>query len=287
VSPSTSVSYDPRDYWSAVGEEIRRRPGGSLLAGDDSPFLQYKRVRFVDRMLTRLPVRGREVLEVGCGAGANLIELARAQPTRLVGCDISPVMVELASANTSGLEAVEVVALTDHRLPFDDGEFDTTYTVTVLQHNSDATVRALIAEMARVTREALVLIEDTTARRLDLTRFLGWVTGGTVTKESYVLRRVSAYARLGASVGWQLVEARPLNVYASDMMRVAVWLIGSRIGRASRREGEPLSQVQSGAERRLLAVTRTLDPWLPQRQGLTSMAFRARGVSCCRARAPA
>ena len=31
------MTYTPREYWSAVAEEVERRPGQSLTAGDDSP----------------------------------------------------------------------------------------------------------------------------------------------------------------------------------------------------------------------------------------------------------
>jgi SAM-dependent methyltransferase len=271
------VNYEPREYWSAVAEKVRRRPGGSLLAGDDSPFLRYKREAFLDRMLRRIPLRGKAVLEVGCGPGANLLEVAAAGPRRLVGCDISPKMIELAVENTAGRTNVECVELAGAALPFDRNEFDVSFTVTVLQHNGDETVRRLVAEMSRVTAEALYLIEDTKRRSRDLSRFVGWITGGTVRPESYVLRRVSDYAEICAGSSFDLVDVRPLNVYASDLMRVGVWLLDSQLVRSSaRREGEQLSRFQARAERLMLPITSALDHRVRQGHGLTAMRFERR-----------
>jgi SAM-dependent methyltransferase len=222
------AGYDPRGYWSAVAEQIRTRASGSLLAGDDSPFLRYKREAFLDRMPKRIAFRGKAVLEVGCGPGANLLEVAAAGPRRLVGCDIAPKMIELAMENTARMANVECVELADDGLPFRTNEFDVSFTVTVLQHNRDDTVRRLIAEMSRVTAEALYLIEDTTRRSRHLDRFVGRITGGTVRPESYVLRRVGDYAELCATRGFELVDVRPVNVYASDVMRVGVWFLDTR-----------------------------------------------------------
>jgi SAM-dependent methyltransferase len=272
--------YDPRGYWSAVAEQVRTRGSGSLLAGDDSPFLRYKREAFLDRMLRRIAFRDKAVLEVGCGPGANLLEVAAAGPRRLVGCDIAPKMIELATENTAHLANVECLELADDGLPFRTDEFDVSFTVTVLQHNRDDTVRRLIAEMTRVTADSLYLIEDTTRRSRHPDRFVGWITGGTVRPESYVLRRVGDYAEQCAARGFDLVDVRSVNVYASDLMRVGVWFLDTHVIRSSRRrEGESLSRFQARAEKLLLPITRVLDPRVTQGHGLTAMRFRARGVA--------
>lgn len=269
------MTYTPREYWSAVAEEVERRPGQSLTAGDDSPFIKYKHEAFVERMLKRVPFEGKAVLEVGCGPGGNLVEVMGADPRRLVGCDVSPKMIELAGKNTAG--RVECVELADGALPFETEEFDISFTSTVLQHNRDETVRGLIAEMSRVTAETIYLFEDTTSRSRDLGRFVGWITGGTVTTKSYFLRPVSYYAQLFATHGFDLVDVGPLNVYASDVMRVAVWFLDARVTRSrGRREGERLSLFQERAEHLLLPLTKAVDPKIKQRQGLTAMTFHAR-----------
>ncbi|MBP5586884.1 MAG: class I SAM-dependent methyltransferase [Lentisphaeria bacterium] len=82
-----------------------------------------------------IPV-GRSVLDVGCGAGAALRELAEQYPEAdLTGCDISPLAVETATALNE--EFVKAGRLRFLRcgvpdLPFDDGAFDTVFSVESL-----------------------------------------------------------------------------------------------------------------------------------------------------------
>ncbi|MFM1824315.1 MAG: hypothetical protein RI967_2581 [Planctomycetota bacterium] len=99
--------------------------------------------------------RGERVLEVGCGVGAVLGELARAEPSlELTGLDRSPD--QLAGArrhlDANGVRAtlVEGDALA---LPFADASFDRVVMVWVLEHLADeSTRRAALREAKRVLR---------------------------------------------------------------------------------------------------------------------------------------
>ena len=80
-------------------------------------------------MLDRLPLGGgMNVLDVGCGTGFPLLELAgRLGPTsRLVGIDSWPAAVERArvKAKAYGLENVEILEGDAARMAFEDGSFD-------------------------------------------------------------------------------------------------------------------------------------------------------------------
>lgn len=86
----------------------------------------------------------RDVLELGCGTGLILKEIAPIA-RRAVGIDISPGMLEKARGR--GLEVVEGSA-TD--LPFEDGSFDTVYSFKVLAHVED--IQKAMREVARVLR---------------------------------------------------------------------------------------------------------------------------------------
>lgn len=87
---------------------------------------------------------GREVLEIGCGTGLILKEIAPIA-RRAVGLDLSPGM--LARARDRGLTVVEGSA-TD--LPFDDATFDTVYSFKVLAHVEG--IEQALREVARVLR---------------------------------------------------------------------------------------------------------------------------------------
>ena len=82
-----------------------------------------------------IPV-GRSVLDVGCGAGAALRELAdRCPGAELTGCDISPLAVETATALNEDFVRtgrMRFLRCGVPDLPFADGAFDTVFSVESL-----------------------------------------------------------------------------------------------------------------------------------------------------------
>ena len=89
-------------------------------------------------------VRGKRVLEVGCGTGLILERLAK-YADEAVGIDLSPGMLD--KARERGL-TVEEASATD--LPFDDESFDVVCSFKVLAHVPD--IEKALVEIARVTR---------------------------------------------------------------------------------------------------------------------------------------
>jgi ubiquinone/menaquinone biosynthesis C-methylase UbiE len=106
------------------------------------------------QLLDRLgPERASSALDVGCGYGADVIELAgRLGPGgRAVGVDLSDAMITEARRRTAGIAADVGFQVADAlALPFEDNSFDLARTETVLQHLAEP-ARA-VSEMARVTR---------------------------------------------------------------------------------------------------------------------------------------
>ncbi len=88
--------------------------------------------------------RDADVLEVGCGTGLILKEIAPAA-RRAVGIDISPGMLE--QARERGLDVHEGTAT---ELPFEDGSFDMVYSFKVLAHVEE--IEQAMCEVARVLR---------------------------------------------------------------------------------------------------------------------------------------
>jgi ubiquinone/menaquinone biosynthesis C-methylase UbiE len=95
--------------------------------------------------------RGRDVLEIGVGMGADHLEWAKVSPRSLTGIDLTPRAIELTRARldayglTSTLECGDAEALA-----FPDSSFDVVYSWGVLHHSPD-TPRA-VAEVYRVLR---------------------------------------------------------------------------------------------------------------------------------------
>ena len=98
---------------------------------------------------------GERVLEVGCGSGVVLRDVARrvAPGGLAVGLDPSPAMLAVARELASQDGLADLVDLREgdvRALPFEDAEFDAVLAVTTLLHVPDS--ERAIPEMVRVTR---------------------------------------------------------------------------------------------------------------------------------------
>ena len=99
---------------------------------------------------------GRDVLEIGCGAGLDLVRFARGG-ARVTGIDIAPRALELARryCEVAGVKATLLEA-DGTRLPFDDSQFDLVYCHGVLPFARDPV--AIVAESHRVLRAGGIAI---------------------------------------------------------------------------------------------------------------------------------
>jgi SAM-dependent methyltransferase len=157
---------------------------------------------------------------------------------------------------------VEVVELDGGTYPFADREFDLTYTCTVLHHNPHQALPGILAEIARVTAIDVCLIEATARRPRS-------------ASEAFHLRSVEHYERLLAEHGFELVEARPLGTYVSELLASAAMRVAhsGRLGRAPYREGAPVAPLRRRIERIGMPLSTRLDRIVPQRWGLSGMRF--------------
>lgn len=95
-------------------------------------------------------VRGKRVLDVGCGDGDLAVELAR-RGAMVVGLDASPAMIAAARARAErGAMPVTFATGTAEALPFAPGSFDVVVAVTILCFVADGA--PAFAEAARVLR---------------------------------------------------------------------------------------------------------------------------------------
>ena len=105
---------------------LRRYLGGELRARRGKDF----------RFLLAGDLRGRKVLDVGCGDGANAALLALAG-AEVVGVDVSPLSIQLAQrrAEVNGVSSrVRFVCSAIEEAPLDDGAFDLIWGDGVLHH---------------------------------------------------------------------------------------------------------------------------------------------------------
>jgi SAM-dependent methyltransferase len=100
-------------------------------------------------------VRGRTVLDFGCGTGENIVALVE-RGARVIGMDISPDLIALARQrlNDAGLEArLEVGSAYDTGLP--DGSVDVIFCIALIHHLDIARV---VEEMTRILAPGGVVI---------------------------------------------------------------------------------------------------------------------------------
>ncbi|HEX7080739.1 MAG TPA: class I SAM-dependent methyltransferase [Gammaproteobacteria bacterium] len=162
-------------------------------------------------------LRGKAVLDVACGAGEWLEELAR-RGARTAGVDISAVGIERCR---NRVPDAELFCCAAEELPFDDNIFDIVTCLGSLEHFLDE--RRALLEMCRVARQdgqILLLVPNAGF----LTRRLGLYQGTeqTVVKED--VKSLVEWEELFSSVGLRVAERwRDLHVLSRSWIGRGAW----------------------------------------------------------------
>jgi SAM-dependent methyltransferase len=149
-----------RDYWNTHIHdlEITRHPVGSPGFFADLDEYHFEKLHHLLRLVPFDKVSGQKVLEIGCGAGTDLVRFARGG-AEVSGVDLAESAIALARRNfeIAGLTADLRVA-DGERLPFHDDTFDVVYAHGVVQYTAND--RALIDEARRVVKPGgLVIVQ--------------------------------------------------------------------------------------------------------------------------------
>ncbi|MGJ7875849.1 class I SAM-dependent methyltransferase [Streptomyces rochei] len=107
-------------------------------------------------VLSLVPPRARELLDVACGTGIVTRRLAAGRAAlRVTGADLAPAMARRATARLPGA----VVLADSRRLPFREGGFDAVTSVWLLHLvGGERNVRAVVGECARMLRPGGVYV---------------------------------------------------------------------------------------------------------------------------------
>lgn len=143
---------DVRAYWDhhIHDLEITRHPVGSPGFFADLDQYHFEKLHHLPRLIDFNGYQGLRVLEVGCGAGTDLVRFAKGGAI-VTGVDLSSSGIELARANFAqqGLSAVLREA-DGEALPFPDETFDLVYAHGVVPYTAHD--RALVSECRRVLK---------------------------------------------------------------------------------------------------------------------------------------
>jgi ubiquinone/menaquinone biosynthesis C-methylase UbiE len=120
---------------------------------------RYDKLNYLLRLIDFSSYRGKDVLEVGCGAGIDLVRFARAG-AKVTGIDLSKMAIDLAYKNFEQREQnADLRVMNGERMHFADNTFDVVYAHGVLQYTADT--KKMIAEIHRVLKpggEAIMMV---------------------------------------------------------------------------------------------------------------------------------
>ena len=151
MSPSGApTTADVRKYWNQHIHdlEITTHPVGTRGFFADLDQYHFEKLHHLVRLVDFNAYRGKRVLEVGCGAGTDLVRFAKGGAI-VTGVDLSSSAIALARENfeQQGLSA-DLREADGERLPFADGSFDLVYAHGVIQYTPDT--ERIVEECRRV-----------------------------------------------------------------------------------------------------------------------------------------
>lgn len=152
----SALSRRPELYWRFWGAKLLADPWQKRIFPQQS---------WLRQQIKKL--KPASVLEVGCGFGRNLKFLLEQGigPEILTGVDISAQLLEQADL------PVRLVRANVLNLPFTDRQFDLVFTHGLLMHLAPRQLPRALAELTRVSRKYLILIEEIRTRPQQLNYF--------------------------------------------------------------------------------------------------------------------
>ena len=120
---------------------------------------RYDKLNYLPRLVDFPSYRGKRLLEVGCGAGIDLVRFAR-EGVNITGIDLSTTAIDLAKKNVeqNGLSA-DLRVMNGESMQFPDHSFDVVYAHGVLQYTANP--KKMIAEIHRVLKpggETIIMV---------------------------------------------------------------------------------------------------------------------------------
>lgn len=105
------------------------------------------KIKIIQRFI---PLRGVNILDVGCGNGTFMHYFASAPALKITGLDISDAMLSKNSSDN-------LIKASAEDLPFKNNSFDLVFEANLLHHTKNP--EKILQEMKRVTKTYMVLIE--------------------------------------------------------------------------------------------------------------------------------
>ena len=149
-----------RSFWNSEADAFERiysHEKSKLSTALDQLFRRDMYERFVFTIENCKPVEGRRFLDVGCGNGLYSVELGKKGAARVMGLDISPVMIGRCrqSAEKEGLEDCLSFIQTDLLEYEPDSSFDVSYGIGLFDYISEPL--PVLRKMREVTKDKVIV----------------------------------------------------------------------------------------------------------------------------------
>jgi SAM-dependent methyltransferase len=164
---------------------------------EDRHWWYQGRRRVLERAIARLGLpENAHILDAGCGSGRNMVELARHGV--VTGVELSDTSVQLARERGAG----EVLEGSVMDMPFDEGSFELTVSLDVIEHLEDDV--GALRELRRVTKPGGALLVTVPAYQ--------WLWSGH-DEINHHHRRYNRRTMLAAAerAGWRLESSTHFN----------------------------------------------------------------------------
>jgi len=141
-----------RNYWNSHIHdlEIATNPVGTEGFFAELDEYRFDKLRYLPQLLASEHHRGKELLEVGCGVGTDLVRFARAG-ANVTGIDLAETSIDLARKNFAQNRLQSMLqVMNGEAMSFADNSFDVAYAHGVLQYTADAP--GMIREIHRVLK---------------------------------------------------------------------------------------------------------------------------------------
>jgi SAM-dependent methyltransferase len=148
-------------YWDERIHDlaIARSPVGSREFFQELEEYRYDKLNYLPRLVDFSAYKGKDLLEVGCGAGIDLLRFARGC-ANVTGIDLSKTAIALAHKNFEHHGQIAALRVMNGEcMEFATGTFDVVYAHGVLQYTGDT--RRMVEEIHRVLKpggEAILMV---------------------------------------------------------------------------------------------------------------------------------
>jgi ubiquinone/menaquinone biosynthesis C-methylase UbiE len=226
-------------WWNErpCGSTVSREEVGSRAFFDEVERHRYTQEPHIPALVNFPRWQGKEVLEIGCGMGTDLLQFARAG-AHVTGVDLTPRAVEITTQRFAIYDLTGQFQTADaEALPFADGSFDLVYSHGVLHHTPNT--QAAIDQVYRVLKPggtAMVMLYHKHSYNylvnIRIMRALAFA----------MLRRGMSEDKLSR---WTGVDLELLRQYAQAVRERPGWTLQDLVNNNTDGPGNPLSKVYS------------------------------------------